>query len=178
MLNKAFFFDRDGIVNKSVLIENKPYPPKNIDDVIINEEIKDLMCYLKGRYYVFVITNQPDFSRGKVKKKDIQLVNSYIQNRLPIDEICTCFHDNHHNCNCRKPKIGFFKYLQKKYSINMKSSFMIGDRKSDIDAGNNAGCKTIFVDFNYNETKPDNQTFTVSNLSELKILVKEIMSYD
>ena len=53
----------------------------------------------------------------------------------------------------------------KMYKLNLKKSFVIGDRKSDIVSGSRAGCKTIFIDRNYKEKKPSNQNCTVKNLS-------------
>ena len=65
-----------------------------------------------------------------------------------------CYHDDHDNCVCRKPKPGLLLEAVKKWDIDLKKSYMIGDRWKDVEAGRSAGCKTIFIDCNYGETKP------------------------
>ena len=62
----------------------------------------------------------------------------------------------------------------KKWNIDLKKSFMIGDRWKDIDAGNTAGCKTIFIDYKYNEIKPNNPDFTTDNLTNATNIIKKI----
>mgnify|MGYP003950796957 CR=1 FL=1 len=62
--------------------------------------------------------------------------------------------------------------LTKKYSINLSRSFMIGDRASDIKCGILAGCKTIFINRNYSEKKPNNQDFTVESMNKAVLIIK------
>ena len=81
-----------------------------------------------------------------------------------IDEILICPHSKNQKCSCRKPKIGLIKLIKKKYNLNLRKSFLFGDRKSDIDAGFKAGMKTIFIDRNYKELKPKNQNYTIKSL--------------
>ena len=75
-----------------------------------------------------------------------------------------CYHDDHDNCKCRKPKLGLLLEARKKWDINLKKSYIIGDRWKDIEAGKSAGCKTIFIDCNYKEAKPKNTNFTTDSL--------------
>ena len=79
-----------------------------------------------------------------------------------VDEIYTCYHSQSENCKCRKPKNYFFKEASRKYDIDFENSYMIGDRKSDIDAGNSVNCKTIFIDRSYSEIQPNNQNFNIN----------------
>ena len=69
------------------------------------------------------------------------------------------------NCKCRKPKTGLIKNAIKGKKIYLKKSYMIGDRASDIEAGIKAGCKTIFINKNYSESKPKKQDKTVKSLN-------------
>ncbi len=164
----AIFFDRDGILNKSIIKNNKPYPPYSVFELEIIKEIFSIMHFCeKNNILKLVITNQPDVSRGKCTMKDIEAINDVLKDKLKLDEIFTCYHDNKDLCDCRKPKPGAFFYYRDKYDINLKKSIMIGDRKKDIDAAYNAGCPSIFVDYDYDEDKPNTQISTVSNIQGL-----------
>ena len=83
-------------------------------------------------------------------------MNNKIFKNLRVDDIFICTHSREDNCKCRKPKVGLFKKAIKQYSIDVNQSYMIGDRKIDIDAGNKINLKTIFIDKNYLEEKPIN----------------------
>ena len=123
------------------------------------------MKILKSKgFLLIVITNQPDVSRGITTKNNVQSINDYLMEKLPLDEINTCFHDDNDNCNCRKPKPGMIINSAKKMNISLTNSYLIGDRKKDIDAGINAGCKTIFIDYDYNEIKPKKYDLKVESL--------------
>jgi D-glycero-D-manno-heptose 1,7-bisphosphate phosphatase len=166
-MNKAFFLDRDGVVNEVIKKKLKPYPPKNIKEFKFCRGIKKFIDIYKKNYKIFVFTNQPDFKRGKITKSCINNINNHVIKKLKIDELVCCFHDDNDNCSCRKPKIGMLNYLKKKYSLNMRQSFVIGDRWSDILCGQKAGCKTIYIDRCYNEKKPKNYNFKFKNISSL-----------
>jgi D-glycero-D-manno-heptose 1,7-bisphosphate phosphatase len=154
---KAFFFDRDGVINKAKLIQNKPHPPSSIEELELTSGIERLINFLVLKnYLIIVITNQPDIARGTKKKSEDKKINDYLMSKLKINKIYVCYHDNVDNCNCRKPKIGNIIAAKNFYNINMEKSFFIGDRRSDILAGNKSGCKSIFIDYNYDEEKPVN----------------------
>ena len=123
-------------------------------------------------FLLFVISNQPDISRGFIEKGVTEKINQEIYDNFPIKEIIICPHDDHHNCNCRKPKPGMIFELSKKDDIDIKKSFLIGDNWKDTEAGQKAGCKTIIINKNYNKTvKAD---FRVENLDEAVKLIKSL----
>ena len=166
-MKKTIFLDRDGVINKAIVLNGKPYPPPNLDDVKICKGVRESMDLLKAsNWMIIVVTNQPDVARGITSRFKVEKINSYLKQRLPIDEIYTCYHDDNDNCECRKPKPGFLKLAAKNNIINLSESYMIGDRWSDIEAGEIAGCKTFFIDNDYNEKKPLNFTFRVKSLKE------------
>ena len=167
-MNSAIFLDRDGVVNYSIICEKKPYAPLNLNELKIIPEIKSVINTFKQRQFkVFVITNQPDVARGKVKKEEVEKINASIQSQLSIDEIFTCYHDNQDHCECRKPKPGAFIALSQKYNIDLTKSIMVGDRAKDIEAAKNANCPSVFIDYGYNEIKPLDQNYTINGISEL-----------
>lgn len=168
-MNKAIFFDRDGVINRSIIKNNKPYPPKNLEELELIDGIHLLMWRLKQKgFLIFVITNQPDVSRGTQTKSMVEALNTNIKKELPINEIFTCYHDDKDNCECRKPKPGFVLQAKDKYDIDLKQSFVIGDRWKDIQAGKSAGCLTIFVDYGYDEELKCKPDYKVKNIKEIE----------
>lgn len=167
-MNKAVFLDRDGILNEVTIINGKPYPPKDLIHTSLIYGIREVLVSLqKMGYLLIVISNQPDFENGLTTKKTIDEINKFVIDSLPLDDLYVCYHNQESNCDCRKPRIGNFLKAKEKYDIDMSKSWMIGDRKSDIDAGINAGCKNIFVDYNYNEDRPKNSNFIIYNIKDI-----------
>ena len=172
---KAVFLDRDGVLNAAIVKNGKPFPPSSINTLEILPGVKEALVRLrKSKYLLIVITNQPDFVRGKISKERVEEINQYILNNLPLDEVLTCFHDDEDHCECRKPKPGAILKVAEKYSLDLKSCYMVGDRWRDISAGFNAGCKTIFIDYGYSEKQPECPDFKVQSLFEAsKIILGE-----
>jgi len=163
---KAVFLDRDGILNKAIVVHGKPYPPKSVNELVIPEGVKEGLKQLQELgYLLIVITNQPDVTRGTTPIKIVNDINNYLKQELNLDDIFCCFHDNADNCECRKPKPGMILTAAKEWNIDLESSFMVGDRWRDIETGKNAGIKTILIDFGYKEkyVKPD---YTSQNFIE------------
>jgi len=149
----AVFLDRDGVINRAVVCDGKPYPPARLEDVEILPGAISSIQRLSERGYVLIgITNQPDVARGTQSREVVESINALIQSRLPLREIFVCYHDNRDNCDCRKPKPGLILQAAEKYGLDLSRSWMVGDRWKDITAGQAAGLKTIFVDYHYTET--------------------------
>jgi D-glycero-D-manno-heptose 1,7-bisphosphate phosphatase len=164
-MNKAIFLDRDGVINQVNRVDDKPHPPKDINELILLPKVAEALLLLKDAgYLIIVITNQPDVARGKTKIETVEAINKFLKDSFPIDDIFTCYHDDIQECDCRKPKPGNILKARDKYNINISISFMVGDRWRDIDAGRNAGCKTIFINYDYNEKKPLNPSYIASSL--------------
>ena len=152
--NKAIFLDRDGVIIHAPKVNNKPKSIKKINQIKIYYKNKSAIKNLSKFFKIIVITNQPDVARRKIKKSTVNKINLILKKKLYIHKIYTCFHDNKDKCDCRKPKIGNVLKAKKKYNINLKKSYFIGDRNSDIEAGKKAGCTNFFIDRNYDEKKP------------------------
>jgi D-glycero-D-manno-heptose 1,7-bisphosphate phosphatase len=174
-MNKAIFLDRDGVINLVNLVDGKPHPPKDLSELILLPKVAEALQLLKhAGYLLIVITNQPDVARGKTKIETVEAINQFLRNSLPIDDIFTCYHDDIEGCNCRKPKPGNILQAADQYNINILSSFMIGDRWRDVEAGESAGCKTFFIDYSYQEKQPKNFTYKVKSLHEAAKIILEI----
>lgn len=173
-INKAIFLDRDGVINKAIVKNKKPYPPNNLSELKYVKGIRKLINTFKKNYFIIIITNQPDFARGIQKKKNILEINNKIKKDLHIDKFYVCFHDNLDNCSCRKPKAGSFLAAQKKYKLNFSECYMIGDRRGDIIAANRVKIKSFFLDYGYNEKKPECKTNVVNTLEQvINLIIKE-----
>lgn len=152
--NRAIFLDRDGVIIHAPKVNFKPKSIKHKNEIKIFYKNKTAISNLSKYFKIIVITNQPDVSRSKINKSTVNQINFVLKKKLKIDKIYTCFHDNADNCNCRKPKIGNILKAKKKYNLNLKKSYFIGDRYSDVKAGKKAGCTNYFIDRNYKEQKP------------------------
>ncbi|MCI0412587.1 HAD family hydrolase [bacterium] len=152
---RSIFLDRDGVINKALIKDGKPFSPPSPESVSIPEGVPTALRKLKeAGFLLIVITNQPDVARGKQTKDVVEQIHSMLRSQLPLDEIMVCYHDDEDHCGCRKPQPGMILQASRKYSIDLPSSFVIGDRWKDVEAGKRAGCKTIFVDSRYLEEKP------------------------
>lgn len=145
-MKKAIFLDRDGVINKLIIREGKAQAPYTLEEFALYPGVVEALKIIKDSgYLAIIVTNQPDVARGWVKKESVELVNAKIQELLPIDDIKICFHTNGDNCVCRKPLPGMLLEAAKYWDIDLKASFMVGDRYGDVSAGVQAGCKTILI---------------------------------
>jgi D-glycero-D-manno-heptose 1,7-bisphosphate phosphatase len=166
-MKRAVFLDRDGVINRSIVRNGKPFPPASLGEVEILPQVELALNSLKAAGFVLiVVTNQPDVASGKTPKLVVDQINCFLQDSLPIDEIRTCYHDDRDLCLCRKPLPGAFFSCAKEHQIDLEASFMVGDRWRDIEAGHAAGCKTFFINYKYQEKQPDLPDFIVSSLAE------------
>ncbi len=169
MTQRAVFLDRDGVLNRAVVRDGKPFPPARLADVeILAGAVTALNRLAKSGYVLIGITNQPDVARGTQSREIVESINALIQSRLPVREIFVCYHDHADECDCRKPKPGLILQAAQKYEFDLSLSWMVGDRWKDITAGQSAGSKTIFVDRHYTEIyQGDPADFTVEDTASI-----------
>ena len=165
-LKRAVFLDRDGVINRALVHDGKPYPPANLAELEILPGVADALQSLhESGWFFIVVTNQPDVARGTMPLADVEAINQYLQMCLPIDEYRTCCHDSDDGCNCRKPLPGALFAATEVHGIDLVSSCMVGDRWRDTDAGERTGCKTIFLDYCYEEKQPEKFNHRVHSLA-------------
>jgi len=171
-MSRAVFLDRDGVINRAPVREKKPYPPSSMAELEILPGVPQALKALRDAgFLLIVVTNQPDVARGTMSREVIEEMNIYLSHHLTIDEFYTCYHDGQDGCDCRKPKPGSLLAAAKKYNIDLGSSYMVGDRWRDVEAGRNAGCKTFFVDYGYDEKQPESVDYRVSSLLEASQII-------
>ena len=163
--NKAVFLDRDGVLNRAIIKNGKPYPPATLDEFEIIEDVRAALAILKDLGFLLIgATNQPDVARGKTKKEFVETLNSILLKELPLLDIKVCYHDDLDHCDCRKPLPGLLLQAASEHNIDLTQSAMIGDRWRDIDAGKNAGCQTVWINRGYTEKSPVPDIITTSLL--------------
>lgn len=164
---RAVFLDRDGVINRAIVRNGKPYPPEGPEDLEILPGVEDSLKRLKeAGYILIVVSNQPDVGRGKTSREVVDKINALLGDSLPIDQFRMCFHDDRDGCGCRKPLPGMLIDAAKEFGIDLAKSVMVGDRWRDMEAGAKAGCRTFFVDYGYDEKKPDRFDYRVQSLAE------------
>ncbi len=158
---RAVFLDRDGVLNRAVVRDGLPYPPQNMIALeIIPDAVLALNRLRDAGFRLIVVTNQPDVARGTQTREQVEAIHQALQAQLSLttEDFRVCYHDNADNCSCRKPKPGMLLDAATDFELDLATSFMIGDRWRDIEAGKRAGCKTIFIDYHYaelNRSQPD-----------------------
>ena len=163
---RAVFLDRDGVINQAIVRGGKPYPPANVDELVMQADAPAALQTLKqAGFLLLVVTNQPDIARGKQTLAAVEAIHQALQKALPLDDFFLCPHDDRDHCACRKPHPGLLLSGAAKYQVDLSRSFMVGDRWRDIEAGAKAGCATILIDFGYQEKRSSVQpSATVDSL--------------
>jgi D-glycero-D-manno-heptose 1,7-bisphosphate phosphatase len=178
-MNRAVFLDRDGVINRAVVRAGKPYPPATVAEFELLPGVAEACAILKGLGFLLVVaTNQPDVGRGTQTKEEVEAMHAAMCARLPIDRVEVCYDPGQGiPSDFRKPAPGMLLRAARELEIDLPGSFMVGDRWRDIDCGAAAGCRTIFVDYGYDEAlrTPD---FRVKSLREAADVIREIEAAD
>lgn len=150
-MEKVIFLDRDGVINNP----EGHYYIHRIEDFVINTGLVEGMQELQDRGYKFiVITNQGGVSKGEYSIEDVDRLHQFMlsalkKHQIDIMDIYICpHHDSLENCLCRKPKPLMIEKAIARYNIDRKTSYFIGDKQSDIDAGKSAGIPSIKISKN------------------------------
>lgn len=170
----AVFLDRDGVLIHTQVTNGKPYAIRTLEELRLLDGAREALQMLKSQgYMLIVVTNQPDIANGLVSAEVVKAMHDALCAMLPVDSVYYCPHNAADACECRKPKTGMFLQAKADFNLDFTRSWMVGDRRGDIEAGKHAGCKAIFVDCGYAEPPPQNQDATVGSLWEAaRIILK------
>ncbi|HTZ09629.1 MAG TPA: HAD-IIIA family hydrolase [Acidimicrobiales bacterium] len=153
---RAVFLDRDGVVNEAVVRDGRPYPPGSPDDVVVVAGMPEACARLRSAgFAVVVVTNQPDVARGRQSAGAVAAINAAVRRQVEVDGLYACLHDDADGCGCRKPKPGMLVAGAADLGLDLGRSFMVGDRWSDVAAGREAGCTTVYIDRGYEERRAE-----------------------
>ena len=171
-MKRAVFFDRDGVLVEDVHLLQKE------EDIVLVKGMEDFIAEIKSEgFLAIMVSNQTVVSRGLLSLADCEKLNYQIcqrieqQNSLAVfDQINLCPYHPHaqveeyrQDSPLRKPKPGMLLKAAEEFNIDLQKSFMIGDRVSDIIAGNTAGCFTILYD-----SKMTNEKKIISDFAHSK----------
>ena len=152
-MNRAVFLDRDGVITQ----EPPHYAHKLSQLELISRSADAIRLLNENGFMVIIASNQAGIARGYYREEDVVLFSQAVKENLAkegayVDAIYYCPHHPEAkieryrvDCNCRKPKPGMLTRAEKELNIDLKQSFVVGDKLSDIEAGKRAGCKTIMV---------------------------------
>ena len=153
---KAIFLDRDGTLNKYVGFL------RDINEFELLDGVTDAVKEINASgYLAVVVTNQPVIARGEVTVPELNEIHNKLETLLGndgayIDGLYYCPHhpdkgfegeipELKFECGCRKPKPGMLIKASEDLNIDLKASWMIGDGRNDVEAGRNAGCRTVYI---------------------------------
>jgi histidinol-phosphate phosphatase family protein len=175
MAEKAVFLDRDGTMNKDV-----PYCRHPEDFQLFPGAARAVRWLNEHGYKVIVVTNQSGVARGYFTEEMLGLVHQEMRNQLAeenarIDSIYYCPHHPDDNCECRKPKPKMILQAARKHDIDLKSSFMVGDKAHDIVLGKSVGCRAVLISSDPADTskEPCLPDYVAADLGEAALWIIE-----
>ena len=173
---RCVFLDRDGVLNRPVVRDGRPFPPANVGEFQLYPDVVDGCRQLKeAGFLLIVVTNQPDVGRGTQSRESVEAMHAKLRGDIPaLDAIEVCFHAGAAHgdpCDCRKPKPGMLFRSAENRGIDLKRSFMIGDRWRDIDCAHAAGCRAVFIDHGYREQLREKPEFVVTTFREAAAVI-------
>jgi D-glycero-D-manno-heptose 1,7-bisphosphate phosphatase len=172
VVRRAVFLDRDGVLNANLERGGRPVAPTRLEDFRLLPGVEGALARLKrAGFVIVVVTNQPDVSSGRTERNAVEAMHAQMRKSLPLDDIKVCYHRDEDRCSCRKPKPGLINEAAQQHGVDVKSSFLVGDRWRDIEAGRQAGCTTILIDTGYPQERPTRPDKIVASLTEAVIFI-------
>jgi D-glycero-D-manno-heptose 1,7-bisphosphate phosphatase len=154
---RAVFLDRDGVLVDTLVREQRAFAPLSLEEFRITEGAASEVTRLRDAGLLpIVFTNQPDLERGLLASDTLEIMHARLRGAVPVEDIFVCGHLSSAGCDCRKPKPGMLRAAAEKWAIDLRRSFVVGDRSVDIDAGRAVGCYTVLIERSYSgETVAD-----------------------
>ncbi len=166
-MRRAVFLDRDGVVNRPVVREGKPFPPSSVEEFELLPGVVEGCAALRAAGFLLVVaTNQPDVGRGTTARETVEAIHARMRELVPLDRIEVCFDSGREPSLNRKPAPGMLVRAAEELGVDLAESFMVGDRWRDVDCGHAAGCRTVFLDWGYDEELRQSPDFVVKSLLE------------
>jgi D-glycero-D-manno-heptose 1,7-bisphosphate phosphatase len=186
---RAVFLDRDGVLNRNILNPatgeyESPGRPEEFE--LVPDVLESLGRLQAAGYLLFLVSNQPNYAKGKNSLEELQGVHSLLTGALDAAGIgfarfFYCFHhpqgivpSHSGRCDCRKPSPYFLNQAAAEFGVSLPDSWMVGDRAADIGCGQAAGVRTIRVLEDHPATRAANEpvpTFEARDLSHAVSLI-------
>jgi D-glycero-D-manno-heptose 1,7-bisphosphate phosphatase len=163
-VRRAVFLDRDGVINRSGIVNGRPIAPRRLKEFKLLPGAGRSITTLRRRgFKIAVVTNQPDVAKGLIKREELERMNARLV-PLGADVVKVCLHAQDAGCRCRKPKPGMLRAAAKELGVSLSRSYMVGDRWSDVEAGRAAGCYTVKIERGYANEQPARPDAVVKSL--------------
>jgi D-glycero-D-manno-heptose 1,7-bisphosphate phosphatase len=165
----AVFLDRDGVLNRNIFnpaTGEYESPGRPQDFQLVPDVMPALSCLQSAGFRLFLISNQPNYAKGKNTLEELQAVHERLLTELEKAQIrfsafYYCFHHPKGivsgysgPCECRKPSPYFLWKARDEFGVSLADSWMVGDRPTDIECGSSAGTRTIRVEEDHPATRP------------------------
>lgn len=154
-VRRAIFLDRDGVLNQNIFnpLTGEYESPLTPDEFIVLPGVISALRLLRAAgYWLFVVSNQPNYAKGKTSMDMLDAIHQRFEATLQKEEISFeafyyCFHHPAFTgeCPCRKPSPYFLFKARDAFAVSLADSWMIGDRPSDIACGRAAGARTVRI---------------------------------
>lgn len=156
----AVFFDRDGVLNEPVWnpMTGEYESPHTVGDLQLCANVMTPLRTLREQgFELFIVSNQPSFAKGKTSLENIQAIARAVEEQFRAAAVTfrATYYCYHHPrgvvpgyaepCPCRKPEPYFLLQAAERYGVDLRRSWMLGDRHSDVECGRRAGCRTILI---------------------------------
>lgn len=146
--DRAVFLDRDGVINRKAPAGG--YITKLADFHLLPGVLESLAELYRAKYRLFIVTNQRGIARGLLAERDVAETHAFLlaeagRAGAKIEQIYVCPHDYSDHCGCRKPQPGMLLQAAGEHGLTLSHCWMIGDSRSDIEAGRLAGCRTVYL---------------------------------
>ncbi len=165
---KTLFLDRDGIINEIVMRDGTVSSPRTVAEFVVRPDFIEFYKRLETTSLtLFVVSNQPDVSRGAIAKVDLEQIVNAMKARFKFTEILHCVHDDSDRCNCRKPKPGMISGVLERYGLRADEAIIIGDSYKDILAGKAASIGTVYLQQGHNAVGNCEPDYVVNELKEV-----------
>lgn len=190
---RAIFLDRDGVLNRNVF---NPHTgefesPARAEDLELFPGVLDSLRLLqKAGYLLFLVSNQPNYAKGKSSLDELEGVHAALSKSLDdaginFTQFFYCFHHplgvvpSHSGyCECRKPSPFFLKKAAADFGVSLLHSWMVGDRASDVECGNSAGVRTIRVLEDHPAKRAEDEPLATLEADDLSHAVSLILAAD
>jgi D-glycero-D-manno-heptose 1,7-bisphosphate phosphatase len=146
-MKQAVFFERDGILNRVRVERQHQVSPLTLEEFHVTKAAVSLLGRLKAAGFMLVATtNQPGLSRGYQSRRELDRMHDALRQKLPLDDILICPHDEIDHCPCRKPKPGLLAEAAFKWHLDLDRSFVVSDKWQDAEAARLLGCMSLLLE--------------------------------
>lgn len=175
----AVFLDRDGVLNRVFVRDGVTHPPTRVEEFELLPGAAEAVRRLhRAGVPLVVVTNQPDVARGRQTQDGVEAIHRRLLAELPMLHVLACYHDDGDGCACRKPKPGLLLEAAQRWWLDLRRSFLVGDRWSDVVAGQAAACRTILIETPYSGRQRCQPAHCAAGLAEAAAWILQALEKD